>query len=270
MYQIIEVSIADVHRFLQYKQKTDFKAQFNLKGFDYLWILNSRQWKPEDRVLDVGCGYSLFPVYIADKLGCEVWAADNFDQGSENEFWKRGKEPQEHFQKYPQVKFVLELLGQPDSSSLPSGYFDCIYSASALEHVPPEFIGQVWRHMSDLLAKGGELIHAIEIRLPVHRGLISLVKAFMLDYLSFLIPPNYRLLNAFYTPKVYLRHVSRGLNMKIPARSNQLGSLRLALDPAIVLEPIDWAYNRMVKDGVQNFPATRLTSLLIHLKKEST
>ena len=267
MFQVIEVSLADAWRFLQFKRSSEFEVSFNLKGFDYLWILNARPWNPGDRILDVGCGYSRFPIYMADHYGCEVWAVDDFGLSSGDEYWTRGKAPQEHFQKYPKVKFLLERLGDQEQSSLPVNYFDCIYSASTLEHVPPEMIGRVWQHMDALLKPGGDLLHAVEMRLPTQRGVVSLFKAFILDYLGFLVPPGYRLANAFFTPKSYIGHVRRGLDAHIPSPASQVGPLKMALDPGVVLEPIDWAYNRMVKDGSNRVTITRMTSLLLHLKK---
>jgi SAM-dependent methyltransferase len=267
MYQVNEISIADANRFLQYKRSSSFEVSFNLKGFDYLWILNARPWKPGEAVLDVGCGYSRFPIFLADQVQSEVWAVDDFGLSSGEDYWIRGKEPLEHAQKYPQVKFVFERLGDMERSSLPLSYFDCIYSASALEHVPPELISKVWQHMDALLKPNGELLHAVELRLPTQRGLASLLKAFALDYFRFLVPPGYRLMNAFFTPKCYLEHVMRGLGARFPFPHKRLNPLAISLDPGVVLEPIDWAYNRMIKDGLNRVAITRMTSLLIHLKK---
>lgn len=74
-----------------------------------------------------------------------------------------------------------------------------------------------------MLKPAGETQHAIDMKVPVHRGLVSLAK----------------------------------------------GLLRLALDPALVVEPLDWAYNRMVKDGHERAPIMGVVLLLIHLRKDS-
>jgi SAM-dependent methyltransferase len=267
MYEVVEVSIADARRFLQYKHTSDFEVVFNLKGFDYLWIIQARSWKAGETILDLGCGYSRLPIYLSDHFGCEVWAVDDFGLSSGENYWTRGKEPLQHIQKYPQVKFVLERLGDVKRSSLPLNYFDCIYSASTLEHIPPEMINQVWQHMDVLLKPNGELLHAVEIRLPTQRGMVSLLKALALDHLKILIPPGYCLANAFFTPRCYLQHVKHSLGIRIPIHTRQLNPLTISLDPAVVLEPIDWAYHRMIKDGMNSVTFSRMTSLLIHLKK---
>jgi 2-polyprenyl-3-methyl-5-hydroxy-6-metoxy-1,4-benzoquinol methylase len=155
MYKIIEVSLADTHRLYQYKLQDIFGADFSLKGFEYPWILTSRTWQKGETVLDVGAAYSRLPIHIQQTYGCETWVVDDFGLKSDEPFWTRHKPPHEHIAKYPEVKFVLERLGDPAQSSLPVGYFDVIYSASALEHVPCTLTPKVWKHMDLLLKPGG-------------------------------------------------------------------------------------------------------------------
>lgn len=269
MYDVIEVSFADGRRLLQYKSDNVFGTEFSIKGFDYPWILRSREWQRSDKVLDVGAGYSGLPIHIADNFGCEVWAVDDFGMGSDLDFWKRNKEPEEHIARHPQVKYVVERLGDWERSSLPLNYFDCIYSASVLEHVPPQLAKQVWAHMNRLLKPGGALIHAIDMKLPTYRGVLSLLKAFTLDAFWFVIPRTYLVENVYSTPGRYLSMVSSALGRRIKASKREVGLLPMVLDPAVVLEPLDWAYNRMIKDGMTEVPLIRVTSLLVHLKKKS-
>ncbi|GMR10849.1 MAG: hypothetical protein BMS9Abin28_1673 [Anaerolineae bacterium] len=266
-YRIIEVDLADAARLVDWKQAGVVGAGFGLKGFDYPWIATSRDWKPDEAVLDVGAGYSPLPAHLASEYGCEMWAVDDFGITSDEPFWRRGQDPEEFIRTNPNVNYVLERLGDPSASTLKSGYFDCIYSASTLEHVPYDLIRPVWRHMDRLLKPGGELLHAIDIKLPTHRGLLSLSKALMLDVFGPLIPAGYRNANAYYTPKSYLRRLSSEIHLDSSASPSSIGVINMVLSPRIVLEPLDWVFNRIVKDGFEEVPFIRVTSLLIHLRK---
>jgi SAM-dependent methyltransferase len=267
MFRVIEISLADAHRLLEYKRTGVFGAGFSLKGFDYPWILSSRDWQPGDKVLDVGSGYSDLPIHLADVYGCEVWAVDDFGLASDEPFWTRGRDPEEHIRKHPQVRYMLERLGDLNNSNLPVSYFDCVISASTLEHLPGSQIRPVWEHIDKLLKPAGEAIHAIDMKIPVHRGLISLVKGLLLDACYHVLPRDYRAANIYYTPKTYIRSMSQILDFKPSPHNRSLGLVRSALDPSIVVEPLDWAYNRIVKDGLKNVPILRVVSLLIHLRK---
>jgi len=266
-YRVIEVALADAARLVDWKQAEVVGSGFGLKGFDYPWIATSRNWKPDEPVLDVGAAYSSLPGHIAAEYGCEIWAVDDFGLSSDEPFWRRGQDPEAFIRSNPQVNYLLERLGDPDASTLQPGYFDCIYSASTLEHVPADLIGPVGRHMDRLLKPGGEMLHAIDIKLPTHRGLLSLGKALVLDVFGPLVPAGYRNANAYYTPKSYMRHISSEIELDSPASPSNIGVINMVLSPRIVLEPLDWVFNRIVKDGYQDVPFIRVTSLLIHLRK---
>jgi len=267
MYEVVEIAFADARRLLQYKLDDVFGAEFSLKGFDYPWIFQSREWNASDKILDVGAGYSMLPIHIADSYGNEVWAVDDFGIKSDDRFWKRKMEPADHISKYPQVKYVLERLGDIEQSNLPHHYFDCIYSASTLEHVPPQMAVKVWNHMDKLLKPGGVMLHAVDMKLPTNRRLLSLIKASLIDSFGFLVPKSYLVENLYYTPKRYLSMISRSLHSRLSVRKWNVGILQMVLDPGIVIEPIDWAYNRIVKDGLTEVSLLRVASLLIHLRK---
>jgi len=267
MYRIVELNLADAARLVDWKQAGVVGAGFGLKGFDYPWIATSRDWNSGEAILDVGAGYSPLPAHLAAEHGCEMWAVDDFGLGSDEPFWQRGQDPKEFIKSNPEIRYVVERLGNPQASTLPSGYFDCIYSASTLEHVPNALIRPVWHHMDRLLKPGGEMLHAIDIKLPTNRGLLSLAKGLTLDLFSPLIPSGYRTANAYYTPKSYLRHISEEVELISSTSRSNIGLINMVLSPRIVLEPLDWVFNRIVKDGYQNVPIMRVTSLLIHLRK---
>jgi 2-polyprenyl-3-methyl-5-hydroxy-6-metoxy-1,4-benzoquinol methylase len=267
MYEVLEISMANARQLLDYKKSNIYGTEFSIKGFDYPWIIKSNNWSPSDKVLDIGAGYSMLPAYLADTYGCEVWAVDDFGMDSSEPFWQRNQDPQEHINKYLQVRFVLERLGDIKRSSLPENYFDCIYSASTLEHIPTSLISDVWRHMDILLKPGGVMLHALDLSFPTYRGLLSVLKAMILDNFRYFLPPAMRVRHAYYTPKTYVRNALRAIGERPGPYLRDIGVLKMILDPEIVLEPLDWAFNRTVKDGMMDVVLLRVASLLIHLKK---
>jgi SAM-dependent methyltransferase len=270
MYTIGEVSLADNRRLIQFNVDQIFGAKFFLKGFEYPWVLSSREWKSGEKVLDVGAAYSPLPAYIAKARQCEVWAVDDFGTASDEDFWTRNQDPQEHIRANPQVKFVLERLGDPANSSLPEGYFDCIYSASTLEHVPAEFTPAVWRHMDRLLKPGGTMLHAIDISLKTKRGWLSLAKALLLEYFIPLMPSVVRTRYTFYTPRIYARTALSALGQSHQAIRRLPNAFATAIDPEVMLESPKALYHRVVKDNIHLKQIGRTTALLLSLEKSTT
>ncbi len=267
MYEIGEISLADTRRLFRYLQEGVFGAEFNLKGFDYPWILTSKTWRRGEKVLDVGGGYSDLPAHIAREYGCEVWVADDFGRDVGDEFWKRNREPLEHILQHPEVKFVLERIGDPRGSSLPPGHFDTVMSASTLEHIPPAAMERVWRHMDLLLRPGGEMLHALDIALPTSRGLLHVLLALGFDVVYPVVPAQMRLRFMYETPKAYVRSVLRALPVRRRGDLGRLDVTNLVLNPEIMLEPPQHTYNRITRDAMANMRHFRVTSLLIHLRK---
>ena len=169
-YQVIEAALADTRRLLGYKLRAEPEIHLNLKGFDCGWILDSVAWRPGLRVLDVGAGYSWLPIYLAREKHCEVWSVDDFGTWDSDPFWERSRDPAEYIRAHPEVKYVLGRLGEDRRPDLPSGYFDCIYSASALEHVPVARFADVWTHMDGLLREGGTYAPRDRHRVPHKPG----------------------------------------------------------------------------------------------------
>lgn len=267
MYKVVEISLADNRRLVQYNVDQVFGAKFYLKGFEYPWVLSSKQWKPGEKVLDIGAAYSPLPIHIADTYGCEVWSVDDFGTTSDEEFWMRNQDPQEHIRAHPQVKFVLERLGDPATSSLPEGYFDCIYSASTLEHVPAQFTPAVWHHMDRLLKPGGSMLHAIDVSLRTHRRWLSLAKALLVEWLYPLMPAGLKTQYTFYTPRLYARTALSALGQSVRPIRQLPNAFNTAIDPEVMLESPKSFYHRVVKDNIQPKRMSRTTALLLVLEK---
>ena len=266
MYEILECSLADLPRLYRYHQQELYNVRFSLKGFDYPWLLTCRAWKAGEKVLDVGAAYSPMPHHLQKTFGCEMWAADDFGLESDESFWERAGSPREYIESHPEIKFVLERLGDPQKSSLPQGYFDVIYSLSVLEHIPGSVLPAVWKHMDALLKPGGELIHAVDMHFPSNGGLKKILVAMLFDMLYPLLPSRLAASKSQGTPKAFARLAFRTLGLR-PRFGRDLSVLNMVLNPEVLAESYHYGLKRMEKDGIKNFRYQRLGSLLIHLKK---
>jgi SAM-dependent methyltransferase len=268
MFNLLECSLADTRRFYQYKQTCSMDLGFGLKDFDYGWLLASHPWTNTEKILDVGGAYSQLPLFIQENYGPETWVVDDFGMNIDDPFWTRNKSPQEYITQHPQVKYILERVGDPDHSSLQLEYFDVVYSISVLEHVPWNFTPAVWKHLGSLVKPGGELIHAIDIPFASNGGLSKLIKATSFDLFSPILPASFRLSHYLATPSNYARLVLHTLGIHT-AINPGLNVWRMALDPEIMTEGFEFGYNRIMKDHRKDYHHQRTASLLIRLKKET-
>ncbi len=266
MYEILEVCLADTNRLYQFKQQGIFGVDFNLKGFEYPWLLSSRSWQKGERVLDVGAAYSLLPIHIQQTYGCETWIVDDFGLESNEPFWTRHGSPHEHIAKYPEVRFVLERLGNPAQSSLPLGYFDVVYSASTLEHVPCTLTPQVWKHMDLLLKPGGEILCAIDLPFPSNGGLRYICLSLAFDVFYSLVPKRLRQRYCHRTPKGYTKLVFQTLGVSYKIGSG-LSVLNMILNPETLTENYAIGFNRIIKDQMTNYRYQRMGALLLAMRK---
>ena len=266
MYEVLEVSLGNMTRLYDYVQRNLYRAKFGLKGFDNPWVIESHPWKQNETVLDVGAAYSDFPSYLHDSFGSEVWAVDDFGQSVDDPFWERSSSPQQFIDTHPGVKYVVERLGVPQTSSLPAGYFDVIYSISVLEHVSQKITPAVWKHMDTLLKPGGVLMHAVDVFFPSNGGLKKILGGWVLDSLYILLPERLRIRYCFATPQAYVRLAFQALG--IPAKGlNKLNVWNTVLNPDILTEDYHHGLNRIVKDKMRGYRYQRTGTLLIKLRK---
>jgi ubiquinone/menaquinone biosynthesis C-methylase UbiE len=267
-YQIIEASLADLDRLNRYHLDGVYGAAFGIKGFEYPWLVSSYDWKKEIKVLDVGAAYSPLPIYLQKTFGCEVWAADDFGATIGDDYWKRGRLPLEYIKNNPEVKYILERLGDSKKSSLPSGYFDVVYCLSVLEHVASHQIPAVWKHMDSLLKPGGDMMHGIDLSFPSNGGVSKLFSCLIFDWLHAVVPSNYRQKHIQATPLNYLRQVARVLGIKLESIKG-LDVLSMSLSPNTLVESCQWGLNRIIEEKIQGFHFTRFGSLMLRLRKLS-
>ena len=267
MYEIVEVSLASVRRLYDYHDITIYGADFSIKGFDRPWLISSRSWRKGERVLDVGAAYSHIPIYLQQTFNCEMWVADDFGLKSDESFWTRDRSPQEHIASHPEIKFVLERLGDPNSS-LPESYFDVVYSLSALEHVPGALTPSVWSHMDRLLKPGGELIHAIDVPFPSNFGVSGFLKAVGFEILFPLLPGSMKKKHFRVTPRSYLKLAFPAIQVKLIARLwPTFHRSPCPFNPDVLTESYAHGLNRIRKDGEKSFRYLREGSLLVRLRK---
>jgi hypothetical protein len=266
MYEVIEISLGNLTRLYSYIQSNLNGARFGLKGFDNPWLLESHAWKSGEKILDVGAAYSSLPSYLQGNYGGDVWAVDDFGMNVDDPFWTRNRSPQEFIESHPEVKYVIERLGDPQNSSLPCGYFDVIYSISVLEHVPQAITPAVWKHMDLLLKPGGEMLHAVDISYPSNGGLKKVLEGWLFDALYGLIPQRMKIRYIFATPKSYVRMAlnSLGVTYRIP---RELDVWNMVLNPDIVTEDYNHGLNRIIKDKIKGYKYQRVASLLFKCRK---
>lgn len=142
--------------------KLPFVSRWRLDNYAHEKILRSHSWQSGEKVLDVGCGYSVLPKDIFERYNVEMWAIDD-PAGSG---WER---PFANLETAGGgVKYIRELAGMPENSELPDDYFDVVYTKLAA-HFSPHPQDNVWRHMAQLLRKraGSELILIVGMSSPL-------------------------------------------------------------------------------------------------------
>jgi 2-polyprenyl-3-methyl-5-hydroxy-6-metoxy-1,4-benzoquinol methylase len=112
--------------------------RYSEKYLAYDWILNSPLVSPGKRVLDIGCGDSLFPSKLAG-LGYQSHAVDISNDGC-----IAARDSRVNFKK-------TDVCDMP----FQSGAFDIIIAISALEHVEEDGMGLAVEEIGRVLKKDG-------------------------------------------------------------------------------------------------------------------
>ncbi len=106
-------------------------------------------------LLEIGAGEPAVAAALR-QLGYDVTVVDPYD-GTGN-----GPQAYQHYvRQYPQLKIVKAYFDQ-NTAMLAGQRYHCIYSASVLEHIPPERIPDVFVGIAEHLQPGGSSIHCID------------------------------------------------------------------------------------------------------------
>jgi SAM-dependent methyltransferase len=112
------------------------------KRWEYPWALERSALKEGSRVLDAGCGASIFPIYLAAQ-GYRVIAAD---------LQPPGRLDRLHDLSVGYVAGDLTALPLADDA------FDAVFCISAIEHLAPERIKVAMKELRRVLRTGGRLL----------------------------------------------------------------------------------------------------------------
>lgn len=112
------------------------------KRWEYPWALGRARLEPGARVLDVGCGASIFPVYLAAD-GRRVTALD--------------RDPPPRLGKGARVR-VDYLAGDLTALPIADESQDAVFCISVIEHLPEPHIPAAMRELARVLRPGGPLL----------------------------------------------------------------------------------------------------------------
>lgn len=112
------------------------------KRWEYPWALGRAQLRAGDRVLDAGCGASIFPVYLAS-LGARVSACDLQVPAGLDRL---------HGRKVDYVRADLTRL------PFAAGEFDAVFCVSVIEHLSPGGVRHALAELGRVLRPKGRLL----------------------------------------------------------------------------------------------------------------
>lgn len=112
------------------------------KRWEYPWALERAALEPGARILDVGAGDSILPVYLA-KHGHDVTAVDLGMDGSAAE--RHGVT-------------IDYVAGDMTALPLRSGAYDTVFCISVIEHLPDELVPRALGELRRVLRPGGQLL----------------------------------------------------------------------------------------------------------------
>lgn len=127
----------------------------DLKDFQRPWVVRKiLESYSTGKILEVGADRCELADYLS-KRGFEVWVIDVYDH-----FGGGAAKFTEVKEKFTNLNIYRGFLHE--NRTLPSNYFDVIYSCSVLEHTPFDYLKLTLERIRDCLRDGGLSIHAVD------------------------------------------------------------------------------------------------------------
>ena len=110
--------------------------------------------KKNDRILDIGCGQSILPSFIANNYHASITATDVIDvEKIQKNFFKSSGS----FKVGRDGKFTFKIEDAA-KLSFPDETFDCVYAVSSIEHIPDDGDSKALSEMMRVTKKGGSIV----------------------------------------------------------------------------------------------------------------
>lgn len=120
------------------------------RAVEYQLVTQAADFRKGQRVLDIGSP-KLLSVYLADRVGAEVYATDI-------ESYFMGKmERVRHLRRLPPERYHLQVE-DGRKLSFPEAFFDRVYAISVVEHIPDEGDTACIQEMRRVLKPGGQCL----------------------------------------------------------------------------------------------------------------
>jgi SAM-dependent methyltransferase len=128
-----------------------FDPKLGLKDIQDTFILSELRNASAQRILEFGGGNTRVLPQLSRRNEC--WNYDTFDGRDNGPSW---------VPRIRRVKVVVGRMGE-FSETVPSGYFDVVFSISVLEHITAPQLVEVFRDCARILRPGGTTMHAIDV-----------------------------------------------------------------------------------------------------------
>ena len=149
--------------FVWFKARIDF-VRFLMgigyeRAIEYPWILRELQVGADQRLIDVGSGNSVFPLFVHSKTGAAVHCVD-FDRTVLR--LERYAEQCGLGESLRNGRLVVQQISSLPFA-YPDGYFDCLSCVSTIEHSPDDSDTATMAELMRLVKPGGRLAFSVPI-----------------------------------------------------------------------------------------------------------
>lgn len=132
------------------------------RSVEYPWVLKQIGDVRGKTILDIGAGVSPLPLYLAER-GAKVVTLDSStnirELSQDRKSWNEWG-----FLDYAQLDQSITSLNKDALSvKFDDATFDCIYSVSAIEHMPASTRKRLWRHFGEWLKAQGSLVLTVDL-----------------------------------------------------------------------------------------------------------